>query len=92
MPFVNIVFIASLLFNILTAMYAIYIYNLARGGALAGIAIVGSLSVFLFGMHHIGEIIFHDSQVGIAVAEAIEVLAGLILILAIREFGKVVKE
>ena len=85
-------FYAAFILDLIIFYFAFSLYRQIKGSTLASVALYASLSAFVFGLHHLGEVLFHDSVTGITIAESIESVAALLLLIAIYYLYKVSNE
>ncbi len=78
----EIMFYLAFVIDLVIVYFGYRLYRGIKGSSLGNVALFTSLSAFIFGLHHLGEIWFEAASVGIVIAESLEAVAALLFLIA----------
>lgn len=90
--FSNIIFYIALIIGFIISYYGFALYTQVKGSSLAKVVLFATLSAILFGFHHLGESLFEESPAGLLLAELLESVAALLLLISVYYIYKVSNE
>ncbi|MEK6984258.1 MAG: hypothetical protein AABX33_06815 [Nanoarchaeota archaeon] len=85
-------FYIAFIIDLFIAYYGFVLYRQIKGSSLAKVVMFATLSAFVFGLHHLGEVLLIEFSIGITIAESIESVAALLLLVAVYYIYKISNE